>query len=159
NLSTTSTARWMVMIDVKVNATSGYPAILTKGDPLTNGYLLFYDASGGAVGFKINGTQYAHTGMSLATMKNLALSFDGTHITFYVNGVQVAQDTAVSKSVSTTSSLVVGGSGDVTISKLVVTSATNTSGISSVYGALTTPSSNAYHNAVLGLSNLQLWAL
>jgi beta-glucanase (GH16 family) len=136
-LSTTAAARWLVMVDVRVDASSGYPLIISKGDRTTNGFALFYDPARRAVGFVINGYQYAEADVPLSTMADLALSWDGATLTLYLNGRAVMQQFDVSpQTVTDTDALMVGGTGGITVAKLVVATDANTVAIPQVYAAL-----------------------
>jgi hypothetical protein len=136
NLSTTSTKRWLVMLDVHVNATTGYPTLLSKGNRATNGWELFAAPATGSIGFKIDGVQYAWTGFPLSQTFQLAVSFDGVHLTFYVNGVELAQNSPLALAVTDAGALRVGGNGDITVAKLVIATAADSSSILGVYDAL-----------------------
>lgn len=142
NLSTLPTDAWMIAMDVQIPGTDGvtYPALVTKGDGAaiasTNGYVIFANP-GGALGFKINGVQYAIPGVTLTTQAFIAISWDGTTLTFWLNGSSVQTFTGVSaQSITDTGPLTVGGNGAVTIAKLTLAKAANTSAIPGVYNAL-----------------------
>jgi hypothetical protein len=139
NLSTSSSSSWLLSLDVRADATSGYPQLISKGDPTADGFTLFYDAVNSALGFLINGQQYAQAGVPLRTMSNVAVNFDGTNLRFFVNGSQVMQTSAGAQTVSDSGPLTVGATGGLTVAKLVVATNDNTSAIPGLYSALTAP--------------------
>jgi hypothetical protein len=143
NLSTSSSSKWLLVLDVRTDATWGYPQLISKGDPTANGFALFYDAVNSALGFIIDGQQYAEPGVSLTTMSNVAVNFDGTNLRFFVNGSQVMQTGTSTQKVTDSGPLTVGASGGLTVAKLVVATNDNTAAIPGLYSALTGPAGAA----------------
>ena len=136
NLSTDPGTQWTAMIDVKVNARSGYPLLLSKGDRSTNGFAIFADPSLNAVGYIVDGHQYAWDGVSLLETTQLAVDWDGKALHLFANGVQVGQFNAGAQSISDHGPLRVGAAGGVTVSKVAITDRSAAASLPSIFAAL-----------------------
>jgi beta-glucanase (GH16 family) len=119
NLSTNAASRWLLSVDVKVDATDGYPVILQKGSA-TNGFTVFADPSTQSVGFIVNGHQSAWGGVSFTNTRQLVIEWDGTNLRFVVDGVELGSAPAADASVTDTGALQIAPGGGVTLSKLVI---------------------------------------
>lgn len=141
NLSTAPTARWMVMVDVRSDVVTGFPIVVTKGSPSSNGWQIFVDAANSTVAFKINGDQYASNApVTSGYLQNIAFNWDGTNVNLFVNGVLSLAFTLLSaQTVTDTGAMTVGANG-LTVAKLAITGlvapADNTGQVAAVYSAL-----------------------
>lgn len=103
-LSLIPTNQWIVAADVQCNTTTGTPALISLGNPATTGYAISIDPVGKTVSYTCNGQTVTSGTIDLTSMKQLAVTWDGTNLAFWVNGVMVSTSTPNAVTVSDTSS-------------------------------------------------------